>query len=42
MEYHDSFDNYFVGGKKYYDCTIFYFLFKKKPSDFAWFILFFI
>ena len=33
MEYHDSFDNYFVGGKNYYDCTIFYF-FKIKTFGF--------
>ena len=42
MEYHDNFDNYFVVGKKYYDCTDFYLKKKQKPSDFAWFILFLI
>ena len=37
MEYHESFDNYFIGGKKYYDCTNFYFylyFLTKKPLRF--------
>jgi hypothetical protein len=39
MEYHDSFDNYFVGGKKYYDCSIFYFF---KIKTFRFHMIYFI